>query len=89
MIIQNKIDQMTKLGNKDVGNLINKRDKYYHNHELRAALAVDLLNVNDDGYLAEQKTQSCIVNKDGLIPLNQASVQIPISPIWLPETCDE
>lgn len=45
-IIQNKIDKIMESENKDaepmIHNLIDKRDKYYLNHEFRAAQAVDL-----------------------------------------------
>ena len=53
--------------------MIKKRDKYYHHHEYRAAVAVDLQDFNDDGYLgSKDKKKNSPENTDGLVPFNQA-----------------
>ena len=50
-MIQNKIDQQTDLGIKDVSDLIKKRGLYYNNNEFVATQAVGLQTFNDNGYL--------------------------------------
>lgn len=52
--MQNKIEEQIKSKDKDVNNLKKNREQYSNNFEVISALAVDLLDFDDNGHLFDE-----------------------------------